>query len=72
MPSPDLEGAEAIRSLEFPTGKERIYAWAACEFEAFRQILEHFRRDRKLSKTEHLVVSYWRNGKSEDEMAAGE
>jgi NADPH-dependent ferric siderophore reductase len=60
----------AIRDLEFPSDGERIYAWAASEFEAFRQIREHFRRERKLTKTEHLVVSYWRKGKSEDQMGA--
>jgi NADPH-dependent ferric siderophore reductase len=65
----DAPGAlltEAIRSLEFPTEGERIYAWAACEFEAFRQIREHLRRDRRLAKDEQLVVSYWRKGKIED------
>ncbi|MEZ2127820.1 MULTISPECIES: DUF2218 domain-containing protein [unclassified Sinorhizobium] len=63
---------EAIRSVTFPSEGTRIYAWAACEFEAFRQIREYFRRNRKLSKAEHLVVSYWRRGKSEDQMIASD
>lgn len=60
----------AVREVCFPADESQIYVWAGCEFDAFRKIRTHIRQDRGLAKSEHLIVSYWRKGKSEDEMAS--
>ncbi|GGA84642.1 NADPH-dependent ferric siderophore reductase [Brucella endophytica] len=54
--------ADAVRAVEFPADGTRIHAWAGCEFSAFRAIRTYLRKERKLDKQEHLVVSYWRRG----------
>lgn len=53
---------QAVQAVEFPTDGSRIFAWAGCEFSAFKAIRTHLRKDRKLKREEHLVVSYWRRG----------
>lgn len=58
---------DAVREVAFPQDDSKVYAWAACEFEAFRAIRTYLRKDKGLGKAEQLVVSYWRKGKSEDE-----
>lgn len=57
---------DAVKGTVFPKGDPKIYVWAGCEFEAFRAVRAHLRNDRGLKKHEHLVVSYWRRGASED------
>nr|WP_244505339.1 siderophore-interacting protein [Rhizobium sp. LCM 4573] len=52
----------AVEGAEFPSGEERVYVWAGCEFDDFRAIRKHVRNERGLQKHEHLVVSYWRRG----------
>lgn len=58
--------AEAVEHVALPEDGSAIYVWAGCEFEAFRRIRGFLRNQRGLKKHEHLVVSYWRRGKSED------
>lgn len=58
--------ADAVEQVQFPDDGSRIYVWAGCEFEAFRRIRGFLRHDRGLEKNQHLVVSYWRRGNSED------
>ena len=53
---------EAIAAVDFPTGDTKVFAWAGCEFSAFKAIRQHVRNKRKLKREEHLVVSYWRRG----------
>ena len=53
---------QAVQAVEFPTDGSRIFAWAGCEFSAFKAIRSYLRKDRKLKREEHLVVSYWRRG----------
>ncbi|MNT54734.1 Vibriobactin utilization protein ViuB [compost metagenome] len=57
--------ADAVRSVAFPDDGSRVYAWAGCEFDAFRAIRSYLRNERGLKKHENLVVSYWRRGASE-------
>ena len=58
---------DAIRATPFPGNDQRRYLWAGCEFEAFRAIRAFAREEKHLSKSEHLVVSYWRRGMAEGE-----
>lgn len=58
---------DAVRQVEFPRDGAGIFAWAACEFHAFKAIRSHLRRDRALTRAQHLVVSYWRKGRSDDD-----
>ncbi|SFJ26965.1 NADPH-dependent ferric siderophore reductase, contains FAD-binding and SIP domains [Phyllobacterium sp. CL33Tsu] len=52
---------EAVAKVVFPTDV-RVFVWAGCEFSAFKSIRNHVRKERKLAREEHLVVSYWRRG----------
>jgi NADPH-dependent ferric siderophore reductase len=61
---------EAVRRVHLPGDGTRVFVWAGCEFDAFRDIRAYLRKERGLTKHEHLVVSYWRNGKSEDQAQA--
>jgi NADPH-dependent ferric siderophore reductase len=61
--------ADAVRAVPLPDGT-RIFAWAGCEFEAFRAIRSHLRETRGLRKEDHLVVAYWRLGKGGDQIGA--
>ena len=58
--------ADAVRATAFPANGETVYVWAGCEFETFRAIRSHVRQERRLSTSEHLVVSYWRRGQCEE------
>lgn len=58
--------AGAVAGTCLPDDGSRIYAWAGCEFEAFRAIRSDLRKQRGLQKHESLIVSYWRNGESDD------
>ena len=58
---------DAIRGTDFPEKDERLYLWAAAEFNAFRAIRAFARQERQLASHQHLVVSYWRRGVAEDE-----
>lgn len=62
--------ADAVRDTPLPEGGTKIFAWAGCEFEAFRAIRSHLRHERGLGKEEHLVVAYWRLGRGGDEVGA--
>ena len=56
---------DAVRATAFPAEGERVYLWAGCEFEAFRAIRAFARQEKRLSNSQHLVVSYWRRGTTE-------
>ncbi|NHF74009.1 siderophore-interacting protein [Paracoccus xiamenensis] len=59
---------DAVRAVEFPSDGSSVFAWAGCEFSAFKEIRSYMRKERGLKKGESLIVSYWRRGKSEDEV----
>lgn len=59
--------ADAVKGVSFPRDGREIYAWAACEFDAFRAIRTYLRKEVRLARADHLVVSYWRRGRSEEE-----
>lgn len=58
---------DAVRAVTFPVDAEAVYIWAGCEFEAFRAIRSFARQEKRLSNAEHLVVSYWRSGRAEED-----
>ncbi|MFC3319820.1 MULTISPECIES: DUF2218 domain-containing protein [Rhizobium/Agrobacterium group] len=60
--------ADAVRAAQLPHDHSRCFVWAACEYESFKAIRSYLRSDCGLGKDQHLVVSYWRKGKTEDEM----
>ncbi len=55
---PDVVKQLAPQAVE---GK-RIFAWAGCEFDAFKAIRGFWRKDCKLNRDQHLAVAYWRRG----------
>ena len=57
----------AMRGVPFPADDARVFVWTGCEFDAFRDIRAYLRSECGLTKSEHLVVSYWRRGKSEEQ-----
>jgi NADPH-dependent ferric siderophore reductase len=57
---------EAVRGVEWPD-TDNVFAWAGAEFEAFRAIRTHWRRERGLDRHRHLAVAYWRRGHCEGE-----
>ncbi len=57
----------AVRAIDWPDKRVRVFAWAACEYRSFRAIRTYLRRERDLSRDEHLVVAYWRRGSSGDD-----
>nr|WP_246742715.1 siderophore-interacting protein [Rhodomicrobium vannielii] len=61
--------ADAVRGVEFPADTSSVYAWVGCEFDAFKAIRAHLRKERGLKKGQQLVVAYWRKGASDEEVA---
>ncbi|WP_411033693.1 DUF2218 domain-containing protein [Shinella sp. BYT-45] len=61
--------ADAVREVAFPVDGASVFAWAGCEFDAFKAIRGYLRRERGLKKDENLIVSYWRKGRTEDELS---
>ncbi|MBZ9603408.1 siderophore-interacting protein [Phyllobacterium chamaecytisi] len=53
---------DAVKAVPFPTAGKRVFAWAGCEFAAFKAIRSYLRHERKLERERHLVVAYWRRG----------
>lgn len=58
--------AEAVRAI-VPPQDRASYVWAGCEYDDFRDIRAHFKTTLKRKRGDHLAVSYWRNGRAEDE-----
>ena len=51
---------DAVRSVAWPTDGRSTFAWAGCEQRGFRAIRNHLRKDRRLSREQHLAAAYWR------------
>lgn len=58
---------DAVRETRWPNDGSTVHVWAGCEFETFRAIRSHLRQERGLKREEHLVVAFWRIGRSEGE-----
>lgn len=59
--------ADAIRETPLPEQGTSVFAWVACELDGFKAIRAHLRKERGLKKGQHLVVAYWRRGKTDDD-----
>ncbi|ENO88331.1 siderophore-interacting protein [Thauera linaloolentis] len=59
--------ADGVRAVAWPEAGTRLFVWAGLEFDAFRAVRGYLRKERGLSAAEHLVVAYWRRGRSETE-----
>ncbi len=57
---------DAVKAVPLPSDGERIFVWSGCEFDGFKAIRKYIRKDLKLERTQHLVVSYWRRGVADD------
>jgi NADPH-dependent ferric siderophore reductase len=55
--------ADAVREVVFPP-EGTVFAWAAAEFTAIRDIRAYLRQTRKLDRQSHLAVAYWRRGEA--------
>ena len=47
------------------TEGQRSFAWAGCEFDAFKAIRTFWRKECGLSRDDHMAVAYWRRGVAE-------
>ncbi len=54
---------EALRALDLGAPGDEPYVWAACEFADFKAIRRHLREERRLPKTRHMAMAYWRRGR---------
>lgn len=61
---------QAFDALEWPSGGPDVYLWSATENDVFRHIRAAARQRLRPGRDQHLVVSYWRKGASEEEHAA--
>lgn len=53
---------DAVRATAWPEDGSKVYVWAAGEFETFRSVRSYLRKERKLPRDQHYVLSYWRRG----------
>lgn len=44
----------------------RQFAWAGCEFDAFKAIRGFWRKEYGLKRDDHMAVAYWRRGVVDD------
>jgi len=56
---------EHIRTLAPLPG--RVSVWAACEFDAMRQLRQYFRREVPVPTAQRYISSYWKLGLSEEQ-----
>ncbi|MFC3076140.1 siderophore-interacting protein [Shinella pollutisoli] len=56
---------DAVRGTHFPAEGASLFAWAACEIDAFKEMRAYLRKERGLKKGESLVACYWRKGVAE-------
>lgn len=60
---------EAFEALDWEQDGPGLYVWAAMEHEGFRQLRVAARQRLRPARDQHLIVSYWRNGLSEEQHA---
>lgn len=58
---------QAFEELDWEQDEPGLYVWAAMEHEAFRQVRAAARQRLRPARDQHLIVSYWRNGLSEEQ-----
>jgi NADPH-dependent ferric siderophore reductase len=61
---------EAFDALAWDADGPDLYLWSATEHDVFRQIRSAAKERLRVGHDQHLIVSYWRAGISEDQHAA--
>jgi NADPH-dependent ferric siderophore reductase len=61
---------QAFDGLAWDADGPEVYLWSATEHELFRHIRSAAKQHLRAGRDQHLVVSYWRAGMSEDQHAA--
>jgi NADPH-dependent ferric siderophore reductase len=61
---------EEFDDLAWDADEPGVYLWSATEHDVFRHIRSAARERLRVDHDQHLVVSYWRDGVSEDQHAA--
>ncbi len=61
---------EAFDRLSWDAEDPATYLWAACENESFRHIRGAARERLREGQDQHLIVSYWRDGFSDEQHVA--
>jgi len=51
---------DAVKEINWLNGKP--YVWVACEFNKMRNLRNFFQKDKKISKNEMYISSYWKLG----------
>ncbi len=57
----------ALADVDWPRDGRTVFAWAGCEFDDFVAIRRHLRKERGLTRENHLAVAYWRRGVAGDD-----
>jgi NADPH-dependent ferric siderophore reductase len=60
---------DAFDAIEWPRDDIKIYLWAAMEHSAFKAVRAAARERLRSGRDDHLIVSYWRRGVSEEQHA---
>jgi NADPH-dependent ferric siderophore reductase len=58
---------DAVRNTRFPDADQRVFVWLGCEYGPFSAIRAFVRAAPALQRAKHLMVSYWRQGRPEEE-----
>lgn len=53
---------DAVRATQWPDDGSTVFVWAAAEFETFKSVRGYLRKERKLPRDQHYVLTYWRRG----------
>ena len=56
---------DAVKEINWLNGKP--YVWVACEFNKMRNLRNFFQKDKKISKNEMYISSYWKLGLDQEE-----
>ncbi|MBE9605978.1 siderophore-interacting protein [Acetobacteraceae bacterium H6797] len=61
---------EAVRALALPDQREDIFVWCGAEFTAFREFRRYLLNEAGLAAAQCVAFSHWRQGMSEEDIAA--
>ena len=59
------EFIDAVKIIEWPNPKP--YVWVACEFNKMKILRNFFQKNKKISKNEMYISSYWKLGLDQEE-----
>ncbi len=59
------EFIDAVKIIEWPNQKP--YVWVACEFTKMKYLRDYFQKEKRISKNEMYISSYWKSGLNQEE-----